>query len=105
MIKTQQAGLHRIPPGGIVFTGGTSEMPGFQKLASETLGCPVRIGAPRNIPEVSIDQQRPSYSTVMGLLQWGIKQHSERRARPPMDKIPFSQKPVWERIKHVIMVN
>jgi cell division protein FtsA len=105
MVKTQQAGLHRIPAGGIVFTGGTSEMPGFQKLASEALGCPVRVGAPRNMPEISVDHQRPSYSTVMGLLQWGIKQHSERRVRPPMDKRSFSQKPLLERIKQVIMVN
>ena len=105
MVKTQQAGLQRLPPGGVVFTGGTSEMPGLQKLASEAMGCTVRVGAPSNIPGVSVEQQKPSYSTVMGLLQWGIKQHSERRVRPPMDKRSFSQKPLLERIKQVIMVN
>ena len=49
MLRAQQAGLRRLPPGGVVITGGTARIPGFQQMAAEVLACPVRIAAPMGI--------------------------------------------------------
>ena len=81
LVKTQQAGLQRMPPSGLVITGGAAEMPGLQELATRFLGCPVRIGIPSGIPALSQEFEKPSFSTSLGLLKWGIKNHSEKVVR------------------------
>jgi len=77
MLRAQQAGLRRLPPGGVVLTGGTSRIPGFQQMATETLACPVRVAAPVGIRGFSPEHNQNAFSTVIGLLLWGIK-HQNR---------------------------
>ena len=77
MLRAQQAGLRRLPPGGVVLTGGTSRIPGFQQMATETLACPVRVAAPIGIRGFSPEHNQHAFSTVIGLLLWGIK-HQNR---------------------------
>ena len=72
MLRAQQAGLRRLPPGGVVLTGGTSRIPGLQEMASETLACPVRVAAPTGIRGFSPEHNQHAFSTVIGLLLWGI---------------------------------
>ena len=56
--KVRQAGLRQLPPGGLVLTGGSAEMPGLQELVSKTTGAPTRIAYPRGIPRVAFPPEK-----------------------------------------------
>ena len=52
-------------------------MEGVVELAEEIFHAPVRIGSPHNITGLSDIVENPIYSTGVGLLQYGLKQHQE----------------------------
>ena len=60
--------------GGILLTGGASQLKGIEEVASKILGQPVRrAGFPTGIsPELA----QPENSTVLGLLHYGLEDHS-----------------------------
>jgi cell division protein FtsA len=103
MVRCQQAGLSHFPAAGVVITGGTAEMPGLREMAQKILGCPVRIGSPEAIRGLSEDQKKPSYSTVVGLLLWGVKHHGERRVYSNGDGTQRDQKSIFQRVKEAIV--
>jgi cell division protein FtsA len=105
MVKTQQAGLTRLPPGGVVITGGTAEIPGLHRLAQQVFGCPVRIASPFGVSGLSHDQIKPSYSTVIGLLLWGIKHYGKQRAYGNGDRGLWDHRSIFQRLKKLIEVN
>ena len=55
-------------PGGIVITGGTSKLPGFDEFAKEKLELPARKGSLRNIGGLVDTVEDPGYITVVGLM-------------------------------------
>ncbi len=55
---------------GIVFTGGTSLLKGFAKLAESHLCLPVRVGVPLNISGLKEILESPVYSTGIGLIKY-----------------------------------
>jgi len=60
-----------IIPAGIVFTGGSANLPGLAELASEVTKLPTRIGVPVNLSGVSNNMLNdPAYATSVGLLLW-----------------------------------
>ena len=63
-------------PGGLVLTGGTSNLPGIDALARETLRMPARVGAPLPIHGIGDNLTDPAYATAVGLLLWGVKPKS-----------------------------
>ena len=107
MLRAQQAGLRRLPPGGVVLTGGTSTIPGLQEMATETLACPVRVAAPIGVRGFSPEDNQHALSTVVGLLLWGI--HTQNRtgvfnktqakSRPSRGSSAF-----FQRIKNAVKV-
>lgn len=58
-------------PGGIVLTGGGSEMPGLAEFAKKHLRLPVSIGQPQELKSIIDQVQHPSFATVTGLALWG----------------------------------
>ena len=58
-------------PAGIILTGGASQLAGVAELGREVLSMPVRIAAPSGIGGLVDTLLNPSYSTAVGLLQWG----------------------------------
>jgi cell division protein FtsA len=60
-------------PGGVVLTGGGSQLDGFGQLAEEILGMRVRLAAPRRIKGDVKPVQKPQYSTAVGLLYFAAK--------------------------------
>ena len=54
--------------GGIVITGGVSRMPGFDKLAQQVLGLPVRVGVPPMQKGSALGLVSPEDATVVGVL-------------------------------------
>ncbi|TDQ57987.1 cell division protein FtsA [Mesocricetibacter intestinalis] len=65
---------------GIVLTGGSSQMEGIAKCASEIFGSHVRIGNPLNITGLTDYVNKPQYATVLGLLQYS--HHNEDESTP-----------------------
>jgi cell division protein FtsA len=62
-------------PGGLILTGGSSNLAGLDTLGSEVLKMPVRLGPPLN--RYGDDRLNdPAYATAVGLLLWGIKSRS-----------------------------
>jgi cell division protein FtsA len=69
-------------PAGIVFTGGTANLPGLAEMASEITNLPVRIGVPVHLNGVSNNMLNdPAYATSVGLLLW--KNHNEGAQKWP----------------------
>ena len=79
MLRVTQAGLRQLPTGGLVVTGGASEMAGLKELMEDTLGGPVRIAYPDGIAGLPSQLRKPAFSAGVGALLWGIKHQSERR--------------------------
>lgn len=57
---------------GVVLTGGSSNMKDLVLLAENVLNMPVRVGNPSNIDGLSDMVESPEFSTVVGLIQYGV---------------------------------
>ena len=66
-----RAAGHGMLPGGIILTGGGAQLAGAAELGRDVLQMPVRIAAPTGIGGLVDTLLNPSYSTAVGLLQWG----------------------------------
>lgn len=62
--------------GGVILTGGVSRLPHVASVASDVLGVTARVG--ENPAWVREDLREPEYSTVLGLLYYGL---TAQRAR------------------------
>ena len=80
ILKVRQSGLREFPPGGLVLTGGGSEMTGLADLVLKTLGGQVRIAYPEGIAGLPAQLRKPAFSAAVGLLLWGIKHQGETRS-------------------------
>ncbi|HXY74261.1 MAG TPA: cell division FtsA domain-containing protein, partial [Dehalococcoidales bacterium] len=75
VLELPQGEQDMIVPGGLVLTGGTSNLPGIDALGREILRMPVRVGSPLPVNGIS-DLTNPAYATAVGLVLWGIKPQS-----------------------------
>jgi len=63
-------------PAGVILTGGAARLPGFEEAAAKVFGIPGRLGeAPA---WVSDELRDPGYSTVLGLLYYGLQAQAEQ---------------------------
>jgi cell division protein FtsA len=62
--------------GGVVLTGGTSRLAGIEDLATRVFGVTARRG--ENPPNLADELREPEFSTVLGLLFYGLNQASDR---------------------------
>lgn len=69
-----QAGFGDAYPGGVILTGGSSQIPGSAALASEIFGTSARIGVPQRLRGLADAVRSPAFSTSVGLLLWGQTQ-------------------------------
>lgn len=99
--ELRRSGYEDVIAAGIVLTGGTSKMEGVIDLAEEIFHMPVRLGVPQNIGGLADIVRNPIYSTSVGLLQYGFKQHTsdvgKKRKRSPVSFV--------ERLKNWIQSN
>ena len=68
-------------PGGLVLTGGGSNLAGIDALVQEVLKIPFRRSAPLNVYGAGDQLNDPAYSTAIGLLSWGIKPKSNAKVK------------------------
>ena len=80
VLKVKQSGLREFPAGGIVLTGGGSEMAGLTHLVQKTLGGRVRIAYPEGIAGLPAQLRKPAFASAVGLLLWGIKHQGDTRS-------------------------
>jgi cell division protein FtsA len=98
--EIRRSGYEGLLPAGIVLTGGSSQLPGFDELVREMLGMPVRIGSPSNLTGLSDAVDSPPYATGVGLVKWGMT----NGLRQPGGSLTLPREPgnwrnVYERFK------
>ncbi|NBV50150.1 cell division protein FtsA [bacterium] len=69
------SGYKHLLSSGVVITGGPSLMEGMTELAEFTFELPVRRGAPQHLSGLVDVVSSPTYSTAVGLLMYGTKNH------------------------------
>ncbi len=77
--RMSQAGLNRLPDGGVVYTGGSADIAGLQEFTESVLGEPVRIAYPTGVAGLPTQLRKPGFSAAVGTLLWGIKHQGEGR--------------------------
>jgi cell division protein FtsA len=73
-IDVKRAGFDDIVAAGLVFTGGTANLPGLVELSELVLRMPVRTGLPTGIHGLSDSLTSPAYATSVGLLRWAMEE-------------------------------
>jgi cell division protein FtsA len=102
--EIKRSGYDGLLPAGMVLTGGTSELPGIRRVASEVLGLPIRTAKPENLVGLVDHLDSPAYSTSVGLLRWALTMHAHdmrptQRKRKGDMRMDFSFVKKWiERI-------
>ncbi len=70
--KLAEQGLKDVSNHRVVLTGGTSNLSGIRDVAALILNKQVRLGVPRNIPNIPTYLYDPKYSTVLGMILFAI---------------------------------
>jgi cell division protein FtsA len=73
MLELPQSDHEQLVPGGMVFTGGSTNLSGIDVLAREMIRLPVRVGTPANLPGIPQVLRNPAHSTGVGLVLWAAK--------------------------------
>lgn len=68
--EIKRSGYDGLLPAGLVFCGGTAQLPGIQKLAREIFGLPVQIGTPEDLLGLTERLENPSSAVGIGLVNW-----------------------------------
>jgi cell division protein FtsA len=82
VLELPQGEQAALVPGGLVLTGGSSNLAGIDALGREVLKMPVRVGKPLNVYGISDQLDDPAYATAVGLLLWGMKPKSNIKTKP-----------------------
>ena len=75
-IDVKRAGFDDMVAAGLVFTGGTAELPGLIELSEMVLRMPVRKGMPGGVHGLADSLNSPAYATSVGLLHWAAGEES-----------------------------
>ena len=71
--------------GGILITGGGACLPGIESVASQVLGQTVRKAT--FPPGISPELAKPENATVLGLLHYGLEDHSLPGQKKPDQEV------------------
>lgn len=77
--EIKRSGYDGLLRAGAVLTGGSSQIVGIKDVASDVLGCPVRLAKPEKLTGMADMLKNPSYSTSIGLLRMGLEFDSVHR--------------------------
>ncbi len=93
--EVRRGGFDNMPPGGVVLTGGSSQIQGACELAEEIFEVPVRLGLPIDVSGMSEVTRNPGHATGIGLLRFG----SKHLPRFPGEYEGKGFRQVWQRMK------
>lgn len=73
-IEVKRSGYSRHLSAGVVLTGGGSQIPGIDELATEILGLEARVGRPRGLAGGLVEEVTDSqFATSVGLVLYGLE--------------------------------
>jgi cell division protein FtsA len=72
--ELKEIGRSGLLPAGVVFTGGGAKLPGLVDLAKSKLRLPVSLGYPVGMSSITDRINDLSFTTAMGLVQWGVNE-------------------------------
>ncbi len=84
--ELRRSGFEDLVAAGIVLTGGSSKIEGAIELAEEIFHMPVRLASPQGVTGLTEMVKNPIYSTGVGLLLYGQKQHEAGAASLSVQK-------------------
>jgi cell division protein FtsA len=76
--ELRECGLEDQIAAGYVLTGGTAKMEGVVEFAEEVFQMPARIAQPFDVCGLKEYVSDPTYSTVVGLLHYGMQAHQQQ---------------------------
>ena len=79
--EIERAGAAGMLTSGIVLTGGGAVLTGMADLAERVFRMPVRLGVPLHLSGLVDVVASPMYSTAVGLVLHGLKQHGQAGGR------------------------
>lgn len=91
-------GFTKMPPAGIVLTGGVSLLKGVTDLAEEVFACPVRLAQPEYLGVRS-----PIYSTAVGIISYVARNHVTRQLTRRTENKTGLFNHIWQRIKAFVL--
>jgi cell division protein FtsA len=100
--EIKRSGYDNLLPAGIIFTGGSSALPGLRSLANRVLNLPARIAQPENMVGMTDKLHSPAFSTSMGLIRWALMMN-ELMVQPVQRRFDVSTKNTWETIKNFLV--
>jgi cell division protein FtsA len=92
--ELRESGLADQIAAGYVLTGGTAKMEGVVEFAEEVFQMPVRIAQPVDVLGLKEYVNDPSYSTVVGLLHYGLEASEQEN----QDKKNNTSVSLWSRV-------
>ncbi len=98
--ELHRSGYDGLLPAGVVFTGGSTLLKGFQGMARDALEMPVRVAKAENIFGMTDRIQSPAFATSVGLLYWA--QLLQTSALPPEERRARRSEgdsEVWQKVK------
>lgn len=75
--ELRECGLEDQIAAGYVLTGGTAKMEGVVEFAEEVFQMPVRVAQPQDVCGLKEYVNDPTYSTVVGLLHYGMQANEQ----------------------------
>ncbi|MBA6329166.1 cell division protein FtsA [Colwellia sp. MB02u-6] len=76
--ELRESGLEEQIAAGYVLTGGTAKMEGVVEFAEEVFQMPARVAKPFDVCGLKEYVNDPTYSTVVGLLHYGMQAHQQK---------------------------
>lgn len=70
--EMKRSGYNGLLPAGLVFCGGSSQLPGLKDAARDFFNLPVRVAIPQNVTGLVDVLRDPAYATSIGILGWGL---------------------------------
>jgi len=70
----QKKNLLPLIPAGLIITGGGAETVAIVEVAKKTLRLPARVGKPKKMEGLTSDINGPTFTTAIGLLEYGLSQ-------------------------------
>lgn len=92
--ELKKVGRNGLLPAGIVLTGGGSKIPGLVELAKQKLRLPVSLGYSLGITSITDRVNDLSFTTAIGLVQWGINETPDQVKRGKGMRMFAGAKPV-----------
>jgi cell division protein FtsA len=97
--ELRRTGFEDLIAAGVVFTGGSSKVPGLVELAEEIFHMPVRIGIPQFITGLVDVVRNPIYATGVGMVIYGDKNRDPHVRNAALNNVDSSGESIWAKMK------